>query len=46
MHNYGLPYGSPLYYGKVRGICRGFLYAYLWLSKGHYLPVKKSEVTF
>ena len=31
---------------KVRGICRGFLYAYLWLSKGHYLPVKKSEVTF
>ena len=22
------------------------LYAYLWLSKGHYLPVKKSEVTF
>lgn len=23
-----------------------FLYAYLWLSKGHYLPVKKSEVTF
>mgnify|MGYP007085212473 CR=1 FL=1 len=23
-----------------------YLYAYLWLSKGHYLPVKKSEVTF
>lgn len=24
MAKLGLPYGSPLYYGKVRGICRGF----------------------